>query len=109
MADARKDLRNKIFSQPKRKEVIVNINGAEIALRQPSVGQLLQMQENTDNTDAFINMMLEYAYVPGTDEKVFEKEDVAVIMEWPVESWFTQVGTAFAELTSLDVETAEKN
>jgi hypothetical protein len=105
----RDDVRTKIFAGRKRKSKVIIIFGAKVEVRQPSVGQALSLSQTSNNADALLNFMLNYVYVPGTEDKVFEDADRESILNFPAESWMREFSDAIEELTGLDLEQAEKN
>lgn len=105
----RDDLRQKLFSAKKFRSKTVNLFGDKVEIRQPSVGQILKARDSADSKEALIGILVDYCFVPGTTDKVFEKADTGAIMEWPVGKWFTDVNNAIVELTDIDVAGSEKN
>lgn len=85
---------------------LISLFGVEIELRQPTLGAIIEARsdddEKTRTTDIFIN----YAFVPGTDEKVFEDTDRAQILNWPFSDDILKVQLAIAKLTGVDVSEA---
>jgi hypothetical protein len=112
MADkdaARDKIRSAIFSGRKFKSKKITMFGSKVEVRQPSVGQLLKMEQSEDRTKALVNMLINYCYVPGTDDKVFEMSDEAGLLELPVSDWLTNFNGAISELSGVDLEEPEKN
>lgn len=109
--NSRDEVRSKLFSgaQSNRKTETINMFGTQVEVRQPSVGQVLELQGSDDQRSQLVRMMIEYCYVPGTDEKVFEPADEEAIMNWPVGDWFNQFNNAVMRLTDINVEAAAKN
>ena len=95
-----------IGTKHKGNSEIVKLFGVEIELRQPTLGAIIDARsdddEKTRTTDIFIN----YSYVPGTDEKVFETTDRASILIWPFNDDILQVQIAITKLTGIDVSDA---
>ncbi|MEE8599296.1 MAG: hypothetical protein V3S69_07320 [Dehalococcoidales bacterium] len=91
------------------KTTLVTLFGVELELRQPTLGAILASREVGDvkvrTTDVFIN----YAYVPGTDERVFEDTDRDLILNWPFTEELVQVQEAIADLTGIDLGAAEED
>lgn len=105
----RDDLRQRLFSAKKFRSKVVNLFGDKVEIRQPSVGQILKARDTDDSKEALIGILVDYCFVPGTTDRVFEKSDAGAIMEWPVGKWFTDVNTAITDLTDIDVAGSEKN
>ena len=106
---ARDKIRSAVFSGKKFKTKTIKIFGSKVEIRQPSVGQLMAMEQSDNRQEALISMMVNYCYVPGTNEKVFEKQDKASLLELPVGSWLNDFNEALTEMSGLNVEEAEKN
>lgn len=91
---------------PKPDSKLIMLFGVEIELRQPSLGAILKTRTDSDDTTRAIDMIIEYAYVPGTDDHVFEDTDRAVMMTWPFGPDLATLNTAIAELTGVDIDIA---
>ncbi len=107
--EARDSIRAGIFSSKKFRSKIINLFGQEVEIRQPSVGQVLSSRDTDDQKLMFITLLCQYAYVPGTDDRVFEDADVEAIEEWPIGPWFKEFNDAIVDLTEIDISAAEKN
>ena len=110
-SEERQSLRSQLFSSTNKRFASreVDLFGTTVEVRQPSVGQILRAQDAKDSKNALIRIMVDYCYVPGTGEKVFEKGDEEEIMSWPVGKWFTDVNNAISELTDISISDDEKN
>ena len=104
-------LRGAIFSSKNRelKKEIIIMFGNEVEVRQPNLGQITALGREDDKTAPIFKIMIEYCYVPGTNEKVFSKADVAALSELPAGQWLTDFNSAIEKLTSIDISSAEKN
>jgi hypothetical protein len=111
MAATRSEIREALFSniRDKAKSKNVILFGQEIELRQPSLGTILDAQQEPDRKKGMVHMLVNYAYVPGTDEHVFEEGDYDDIMQLPFGDDLTRLQTAIGELTGINVEEARKN
>jgi len=91
------------------KSELVNLFGVEVELRQPTLSGILDVRAEDDvekrTTDVFIN----YAYVPGTDEKIFEDTDRAAILNWPFTEDLIEIQMIIARLTGVDISAAEED
>ena len=109
----RDDLRTKIFSgATNRESITITFFGADIELRQPTVGQLQNMLEEQSNRQGNIPLpqyLIQYAYVPGTDDKVFDQADLAGLMDLPYNQDMIIVANAVGKLSGVNVPVAEKN
>lgn len=103
-------MRSGILKKKKAKGIDIDMFGFKVEVRQPNVGQLLELESSSDDRKkALVNMLVAYCYVPGTDEKVFTKEDYGELIALPAGQWLTDFNNAIAKLTGVDTEEAEKN
>jgi hypothetical protein len=97
----RVNIRNKIFAA-KPESRPVDFFGTKIELRQPTLGIILEMRANRIE-DSALNMLLTYAYVPGTDEKVFEPADEESLRQLPFGPDMQRLTSAVNELLGMDM------
>lgn len=113
MTQVKKDrsaLRNAILgTQHSFRAKTISFFGEEIELRQSTLKDVLDAQDTEDRKSAMVGMLVRYAYVPGTNEKVFEEEDADAIMQLPFGPDFTAVNEAIAEITGVNITVQEKN
>lgn len=102
----RDDIRSKIFSAKPKSELVENFFGTTIELRQPTLEIALQ-QRDTAEADRIYFMLTDYSFVPGTDEKVFDKEDVDAIRQLPFGGEFTGLMNKVNSLLGLKTEEVE--
>ncbi len=98
----RDTIRGKIFASKEFSKRTVEFFGEKIELRQPSLGLILQVQDEEDRKSAVIDTLIKYAYVPETDEKVFEDGDEASLLALPFGPDFIRVSNALEELTQVN-------
>lgn len=80
-ASARDRIRSAVFNaKPKTDEMI--FFGQKVELRQPSLGAIMGVRERSQEEQTY-QMLLNYTYVPGTGELVFEPGDVEALKEIP--------------------------
>lgn len=106
---SRDEIRSKIFANAKPKSKTTTFFGAKIELRQPPMSVVMELQAYEDRTAAAAQMIVNYSYVPGTNEKVFDEADLNLIGNMPFGHDLAQINTVIAELTDIDVLGAEKN
>lgn len=103
----RDELRKALLgTAPKPESKVIKMFGVDLELRQPSLGAIMKSRDETDQVTRAIDMIIEYAYVPGTDDHVFEFTDRDVIKNWPFGKDLTRLNAAIAELTGVDIEAA---
>ena len=101
-SELRDSLRAKVFTEHKVKTVSVEFFGATIELRQPTMEDIVKAQANPDREAIIVRTLVDYAYVPGTDEKVFELGDAASLMKMPFGIDFLRVSKALEGLTEVN-------
>lgn len=107
----RDDIRAKIFANTgKPKSKVITFFDTEVELRQPSVGEIEELQDTVEvNKARTVRTLIRYAYVPGTDEKMFDNADIEGLSQLPWSKGFSTVVKTVAELTGVDIGGAEKN
>jgi hypothetical protein len=98
--------RAKIFSARPKFEVLEDFFGVDLELRQPSLEVALQAR-NTEETEYVYSMLLDYAFLPGTNEKVFEEEDIDNLRQLPFGEEMTRLMTAVNKLLGINPEDVE--
>lgn len=85
-------------------------NGVTFEWRRPSVQQVQNARDDDDADKNFlVRLIIEYSYVPGTDQKLFEDTDYDRVMSMPFgPEWQTAVTTIGKEI-GLGVEAKVKN
>jgi hypothetical protein len=94
---------------PAKREIM--LFGEKVEIRQPTLAQIsrLSKQGDNDKVPPIVKIMIEYIYVPGTDDKVFDSADAEQLAGMPSGKWLSDMNTAIEELTGVDVKVAEKN
>lgn len=106
------DMKSRIFSAKNkvRRSQVVEFFGEQIEIRQPSLTQMLENDaadlEDKKFRNAFV--LINYAYKPGTDEKVFDVADIDSINDLPYGKDFERVMEAY-QLVTGTVKVEEKN
>jgi hypothetical protein len=99
-------IRAKIFGAKPKSELVENFFGTTIEIRQPTLQVALE-QRNTDEKDRLYFMLTDYAYVPETNEKVFEKEDIDNIRNLPFGPEFNALMDKINSLLGIKPEEVE--
>ena len=102
-------IRSGILGSKKGKTKVVDMFGHKIEVRQPTVGQLLDLETDNDRKKSLVNMLVGYCYMPGSEQKIFTVEDANELMALPAGEWLLDFNAAIAALTGVDVSEAEKN
>ena len=101
----RDKMRAAIFATRERQRRLVNFFGEDIEIRQPSLEDILGAREDADEGNmatGVIKTLLKYAFIPGTDERVFEDTDADQLLALPFGADFTRVSRALEELTEVN-------
>lgn len=104
----RDDIRARIFAKKDLRSKLLDFFGTEIELRQPMLKDILQAQQEAQQqaedgvSSAVVNILLQYAYVPGTSEKVFEEGDKDALLDLPFDENLIGVTDALTELTKVN-------
>lgn len=99
---ARDKIRAQVFQSRKPKAKVIEFFDAEIELRQPTLGAILDAANEEERRAAIIDTLVNYAYVPGTDEKVFEDTDADSFKAMPWGADFQRVAKTLEEITELN-------
>lgn len=99
---SRDELRAKIFAPRTLKREIIPFFGVDIELRQPTLGDILAVRDSNEKQSAIISILMDYAHIPGTDEKVFESGDAETLMAMPWGADFTTLNNALERLTEVN-------
>lgn len=102
------EIRSAVFSQKPASKVITFV-GQQIELRQPPVSVVISddviSDPNASDTErrqaAAVKAILDYSYVPGTDERVFDETDRDGLMALPFNKDWVDLQSAINELTNI--------
>ena len=106
----RDDLRAKIFSSENSvcKRTSVQLNGVELEIKQPTVAEVMKLNEIEGTQSRVAHMLVTYAFVPGTDERVFDMGDIDQLSNMPYTPEMTEIQNVITKMLVGDVATAEK-
>jgi hypothetical protein len=102
MSTIRDDLRAKLLATKRPKTIPVDFFGEKIELRQPTLGDILKARDNEDRTAAVVEILVSYAYIPGSDERIFESGDSEALLAMPFGGDFVAVTKALETLTAVN-------
>lgn len=105
----RDKLRTAILSGRHAKKLIVEAFGIELEIRQPSLGELLDLQDIPDTKGRIIASLINYCYIPGTKEKVFDTTDTDTLLGLPYDENYITLQDAITKLTGVDMEEEKGN
>ncbi len=102
--------RSAIFKNAKPKSKNIEFFGQTIELRQPSLADALNANNQADDNQqkAIALMVVNYAFMPGTNDKIFSEADVNSIMEMPFGADMTRVIDAVNEMSDITAEVKDQ-
>ena len=106
--ERRDEMRTKIFASRKPMSEPVTFFGEDIEIRQPNVRTILALSSDDAEGLSSVKMFIGYAYIPGTDIKVFDDEDLEGLTNMPFNEDWMAVNTAIAKMTGVDVGVKEE-
>ena len=107
--DARNALRSQLLgNKHKANSREIQLFGQTIELRQPSFGDIMDAREMDNAKTRVAHMIINYSYVPDTNERLFEDSDVDTILAWPFGNDLLEIQSAIAELSGIDIGEAEE-
>ena len=111
----RNDLRSKALSSGKVRKEIKEIDGLKYEIRQPSVGVRNEIFDKSRDDKGEINPMLflvwaiiYLAYVPESDERVFEEGDFPTLMNTPAGGIVDELGSACSKVLGVEEDERKK-
>ncbi len=105
----RDELRAELIGKKHKPErVAVTLFGCELEMQQPTLASILDARDDADERTRTADVFINYAYVPGTDERVFEEGDREVILGWPFGEELLEVQRVIVKLTGVDISNAEE-
>lgn len=103
----RDDIRSKIFGNQEFKREHVTFFGQKLELRQTTLKAILDVKEDGIQA-AVIRTLVNQAYIPGTDTKVFEDGDAEALLNMPFGPDFAEVSNALEKLTNVNFTKRDK-
>lgn len=98
----RDEIRAAIFNQKAAVEPVVFF-GQKLELRQPELGTILDMRQEGLEMNG-MKMLTDFAFVPGTNEKVFEEADTESLRQLPFGPDVQRLMSAVAVLLGVSAE-----
>lgn len=102
----RDEMRAQIFGSKPKSVVVDDFYGTSVELRQPTLQVALQ-QRNAPEDERVFFMLTDYAFVPETDEKLFEPEDVDALRSLPFGNDFTRLMDSINSLLGIKPQEVE--
>lgn len=105
----RDEIRGKILATHQLASEVIDIFGTKVELRQPTLQDVLLIQQAKEDSEdgavpisAVAKVLIQYSYVPETNEKVFEEGDGPAIMQLPFGNDMIRVTDALEKLTKVN-------
>lgn len=101
----REQIRERVFKSREQKSEIIEFMGVDIEIRQPRLRDIVDIGEAVNDevrNSVILNALVRYAYVPGTDELIFDEADVEGFKSLPYGEDFNRVVTAMGRLTAVN-------
>lgn len=86
----------------------VMFHGKKLEIRQPPLDDILGKSFEGNQKQQLVNFIINFAYIPGTDLRVFEDADGPQILKWPFGPDFLGLQEAINDVTGIDIEAAEE-
>ena len=86
----------------------ITLFGVSLDIVQPPLKAVMRMRDELDQAERSAQMIINFAYVPGTDERAFEDADIEAVLNWPWSPDVTDLNSAITELTGIDIGAAEE-
>jgi hypothetical protein len=98
----RDQLRSSILEGMHGDRILTTLSGQEIEIRSPSLADIVELQQEDNRAVSFARMLIAYAYVPGTDERLFDPEDEAEILKMPFNEELRKLTNAMNKMLGVD-------
>lgn len=101
-------IRSKVLGEThKPKSKVVEFFGTQVEIRQPTLGSIIEAQSSEDPKRGIIEILLNRTFVPGTDDRVFDDADEAVLRNLPFGEDLIRVSQALSELSDVNFPVQE--
>jgi hypothetical protein len=110
-ANDRLSIRNRILNKKTGSKIVTLADGTELEVREPSVGGTLNMAQIDDPKQRMLTLLVNHVFVPGTEERVFDPEDMEVLQQMPSSGDYKVMMEAIQDMMGLKegVKEAAKN
>lgn len=98
------DARAKIFQTRKVRSEVFEFFGTMVELRQPTLDDIVRVRTQEDRQAAVIETLVDQAYLPGTNERLFTPEDADSFKAMPFGADFIRVTKALEVLTEVNFQ-----
>lgn len=107
----RDSLRASIFSSENSrcKRVPITLNGAELELKQPTIDEVIKLQDRPEASARVAIILINHAFIPGTEDKVFDDADYDSLAALPYTPELTAIQEVLNTFLIGDQKATEKN
>lgn len=98
----RDQLRSSILEGMHGDRISATLSGQEIEIRSPSLADIVDLQQEDNKAVSFARMLIAYAYVPGTDERLFEAADEEKLINLPFNDELRKLTSAMNKMLGVD-------
>ncbi len=116
----RDEIRAATLGQPAQfKSEVIEIEGKQIEVRQPSVGDRHGIAEKSikkNANDAMVDLqemrlqaIIHCCFVPGTGERIFDPSDYDALRSYPAGSWVDKIGDLAVKMLYIETGPQSKN
>lgn len=103
-------IREKALKSTEKKTIELSLGEAKFEFVQPSLKQVGELQDSAEESDNFvIKMLVEFSFVPGTQERVFLNEDYQAFIDMPFGGEIQGITNKISSMLNLNVENKAKN
>jgi hypothetical protein len=101
IADRKRLARDKIFGT-KPESVILDVFGTQIEIKQMPLRGVIEYQQSEDRVRAAAEMIMRYAFVPGTAIPMFDETDLDSILALPFGDDIQKIQKAINKMTGME-------
>lgn len=98
----RAEIRGRIFSSKKLNSEIVEFFGVRLELRQPTLESIIEARSANSDRAAMVGTLIKQAFIPETDELIFDDTDYEELVKLPFGPDFVRVANALEKLSNVN-------
>lgn len=87
----------------------ITLFGEDLELRNPTFKSIMNARDTENSAERGATMIINYCYVPGTNDLAFEAADLEMILRWPFTPDLMNLNNAIAEMTGINIGEAEED
>jgi len=98
----RDEIRARILKAKEVKRKVIDFFGDQIEIRQPRLSDIIAAREEENRQNAVVDTLINNAYVPNTDIKLFEDTDADELKALPFGADLIRVSNVIEELSEVN-------